>query len=54
MLIGWTFTKLFPSGMWQATNIVGGQLRRFRADTKAGANKLASEFMRAYRNGEID
>lgn len=54
MLTGWTFEKLFPSGMWEATNIVAGQLRRFRADTKAGAQQMAREFMRAYRNGEID
>jgi hypothetical protein len=42
----WTFEKLHPSGMWEASNIVGGQLRRFRADTKAGARQLARAFMR--------
>jgi hypothetical protein len=54
MLAGWTFEKRFPSGMWEASNIVGGYLRRFTADTKAGARKQAADFMRAFRNGEID
>lgn len=51
---GFTVEKLFPSGMWEASNIVAGQLRRFRADTKKGAQAMASAFMRDYRNGEID
>jgi hypothetical protein len=54
MLHGWTIEKLFPSGMWEATNIVAGQLRRFRADTKTGAEEMAREFMREFRAGNID
>lgn len=54
MLNGWTFEKLFPSGYWEASNIVAGQLRRFRADTKEGVKDMARDFMRSYRNGDID
>lgn len=54
MLIGWSFEKTFPSGYWEASHIVGGQLRRFRADTKQGAEDMARDFMRNFRAGNID